>query len=393
MTRSQRRSPGEGKVKKLGPGKYQVGIPVPTDSGKTGYKTRIVYSDSRAAHNKALADLRKQWEGRASTRWKVKDYAAHWLQHRKPRVRPNTYAREATVCRMVVIPMLGHLWLDAVTTAQIDTTLTKLLQQGYKTSTVHTIKVQIGMMFRQATRWKFVVSNPFDDVEKITVTPTAHTVWTIEQAQHVLATCEDVTLKLLIWLGLMGMRSGEIRGLYRDNIVRWRDVAADQEVIGEITITKTINRLNDVWYVGEPKTPKSRRSLPLTRDLDVLIDEQFAVQKQQREQGGAAWLHKMEGDPIITSPRGGYYYSLTFQRKLDALTARVNVPRITLHELRHTATTLLMQARNDARTVMVLLGQSTFDMNLHYTHTNRERVQSVGSELQRRMRGTERGAS
>jgi len=167
--------------------------------------------------------------------------------------------------------------------------------------------------------------------------------WTAQQLQGFLRTAAGHRLFPALWLiSTTGMRRSELLGL------QWRDVDLD-------TATLSINRgLVSVGYethVSRGKTSNSRRAI----DLDATTVQVLSAWRdwQQTEQTvvGAeptGWVFTNSvGDPIHP-----HSISQTFNR----IVKRAGVPRIRLHDIRHTHGTLLIKAGVPVKVVSERLG-------------------------------------
>ena len=135
----------------------------------------------------------------------------------------------------------------------------------------------------------------------------------------------DVYGPLLALLVLTGMRSGE--GL----ALMWHDydpAAATLAVRG--TLAKG---WDGEWRRAEPKTERSRRTLPLPNAATIALRRQSASQKRKRLAAGSAWEDQ------------GFIFTDAIRRPLRqwavgaALTAslkRLGLPHVRVHDLRHT---------------------------------------------------------
>lgn len=95
-----------------------------------------------------------------------------------------------------------------------------------------------------------------------------------------------------------------------------------------------------------------------------------ARQAAERLQMGAGWH---DGDLVFTLPDGRPYHPERFSREFDRRVERHGVPRIRLHDLRHTWATLALAAGVPLKVVSERLGHATTaitaDVYSHVTPT------------------------
>jgi integrase len=177
---------------------------------------------------------------------------------------------------------------------------------------------------------------------------------------------------LLVVLGTAGLRIGEALGL------RWQDVDL---VAGRLVIRQALQRRRGVGLVFvEPKTPRSRRTVHLTSLAVDALAEQARLQARWSETMPSAARSGL----VFTNLSGGPIEPGTVNANLSRLLADAGLPRIRVHDLRHTTATTLLEAGVHPKVVQDLLGHSTIAITLDtYSHVAPTlHIQAVG-ELQR----------
>ncbi|MGI8537085.1 MAG: site-specific integrase [Mycobacteriales bacterium] len=143
-----------------------------------------------------------------------------------------------------------------------------------------------------------------------------------------------------------GLRRGEAVGL------RWSDVDL---AAGSLMIS---NQHVDVGYRvvhGEPKTKRGRRRIAL--DPGTLAH--LAVhRRRQVEQALAVWLPDAASGFVFAREDGSPYHPDFVTKHFDLLVRRAGLPRIQLHDLRHTHATLGLAAGIPAKVMADRLGHS-----------------------------------
>jgi integrase len=104
----------------------------------------------------------------------------------------------------------------------------------------------------------------------------------------------------------------------------------------------------------KPKTPKSRRSIPLPASLVQKLQDHKRRQAERRLKAGEHWQHhnlvfcSEEGTPLQI-PHLTYRY---FRPILE----EANLPQIRLYDLRHSQATILLIAGENPKVVSERLG-------------------------------------
>jgi integrase len=273
-----------------------------------------------------------------------------WLPGRAASLRPSTLDGYRRIVERHVVPAVGHLRLQHLSADQLDVLYAKLLSDGLAPKTVRNVHTTIHKALRDAVRKDLVPRNVADaaDAPKLTRpgekrmktwTPAEVTTFFEAIAEHRLAIA-------YVLAATTGMRRGEILGL------RWNDV----DIKGRrLTITRTILSVAYEITEGTPKTAKGRRSIALDAETARLLGQHRALQSAERGAGPTAGgddfvFSKPDGRPIHPD-----YFSQTFDRTVK----RLGLPRIRLHDLRHTHATLGLAAGVPVKIMSERLGHAT----------------------------------
>jgi integrase len=164
---------------------------------------------------------------------------------------------------------------------------------------------------------------------------------------------------LWVLLGTAGMRRGEAIGL------RWKDIDLDK---GRLSVVQTITQTRSKVTVGEPKTARGRRSIALDEaTVGVLRDHRKAMLEERMLVGpdfsdGGLVFHHPDGSCVRPDA-----VSAQFVRRVG----QYDLPRLTLHGLRHTWATLALEQGIHPRVVQERLGHSTIAITLGiYSHVS-----------------------
>lgn len=160
-----------------------------------------------------------------------------------------------------------------------------------------------------------------------------------------------------------GLRLGEALGL------RWSDL----DITARTVRVEGSMRHQDARYRGSgprlalnpPKTSAGRRTAPLAgfaaRELDALPRDAVYV------------FHRHNGKPLNPS---------TVQRAFDAAVARAGLPKMRVHDCRHTAATLALAGGASLDDVKRMLGHSSIAITSDtYGHLVSERQQAIADAL------------
>ena len=115
------------------------------------------------------------------------------------------------------------------------------------------------------------------------------------------------------------------------------------------------------FYVKEPKTASSARTIPLTAHTFKALCAMRADSRRQMAEFGLA------GDPFIlgTQEPESRPYNPTQLGKDFAAFCKMNGFKCTFHDLRHTFATMMIAGGTDVRTVASYLGHASVSMTLN----------------------------
>ncbi|CAM2779119.1 tyrosine-type recombinase/integrase [Skermania piniformis] len=182
-------------------------------------------------------------------------------------------------------------------------------------------------------------------------------IWTRDQVHTFATAASQHRLHAVYLLSCYGLRRSEACGL------RWCDVDLDT---GTLSVEQGhVEVAGKHHAVDEPKTARSRRTLPLPADAVTALRALRTRQRGERLALGIAWddtthvCSAEDGTPVL--PRT---YTLWFQRIAET----AELPRITLKNLRHTSVSVMLHAGIPASTVAAWHGH---DVRMTTTVYNR----------------------
>lgn len=152
----------------------------------------------------------------------------------------------------------------------------------------------------------------------------------------------NTIIRLLLYTG---MRSGECLGL------KWENINLDN---GLIHIQQTLSQTKDKgWFLSPPKTKKSDRTIKIdTRAIELLKLHQ---QEQEKEKTivGDSWQHP---EIVFTSSTGHFYDRSLLNTQFRKFIKTHGFHKVTIHGLRHTNASIMINAGVDIKAVSQNLG-------------------------------------
>ena len=158
-------------------------------------------------------------------------------------------------------------------------------------------------------------------------------------------TSEYSTFNTIIqFLLFTGLRIGECLAL------RWQNVDFENNTL---SIENTLCFADDKWFLAAPKTETSFRVLKLGTYTKELLLRHKREQDKLKAIVGDNWAHP---DIVFTSVIGNYYDRSYVNKELKKILANNNLPIISVHGLRHSNASLMINNGIDVKAVSEHLG-------------------------------------
>jgi len=210
----------------------------------------------------------------------------------------------------------------------------------------------------QAARLRLIAYNPaareyIDAPKADTKEPDA---FTDEEITRLLAASKGHRIEPLIALAVeTGLRQGELLGL------AWEDISADAVTVRKELVWMPGDRPRHGRYTrGEPKTPRSRRTVPLTPAAKAAIE-------RQRERLIADGFVPIATGPVFTNHRGRALSGSWVTHELYDLEKKAGIRRLPFKNLRTSFSTRLHAAGVPDVTIAALMGHTrTATTKRHY---------------------------
>ncbi|MEZ5343562.1 MAG: site-specific integrase, partial [Acidimicrobiales bacterium] len=320
-----------------------------------------------------LHALRENRGELGTSRQTVAVFLEAWLRDVvKPHLRPKTYRTYADQVRLHIVPAVGHVRLDRLSSQQVQRFLTAMQESGLSASTVNQTRRTLRTALAQARRWRLILENPVDHV-RVAAPESGRTGGILRpaEAQSLLDAAADDRLQALYVVSLaLGLRQGEALGL------TWSDVDLDK---GQLTIRKQLQRVDGVLQRVEPKTRRSRRTIALPTFAVIALRQHRTRQLEERLQVGPAWP---DNDLVFTTSVGTPVSARNVLRSFKRHLRSAGLPDIRWHDLRHTTASFLAMQGVHQRTAMEILGHSTTAMTTEiYTHVMPEWQRDAASRM------------
>ena len=311
-------------------------------SQKRGFKTkREAQIWEREQLNKATADLDMTFDS----------FVEQYTADMQTRIKENTWATKEHIIRTKIIPYFGKQKMSSITAQQIITWQNELMnykdENGKSLSPVYlkTINNQLSAIFNHAVKYYNLRENPCKKAGSMGKKKNREMLfWTKEEYLKFAEVMMDKPLsfyafEMLYWCGI---REGELLALTPADF--------DFEKC-TVSITKSYQRLNGQDLITTPKTEKSNRVIKMPQ---FLADEMQDYLKQ---------LYGIESNDRMFTVTKSYLH-----REMDRGAKEAGVKRIRIHDIRHSAVSLLIDMGFSATAIADRVGHESIDITYNYAH-------------------------
>ena len=376
MTRGRKRGDGNIHLRKDGrwEGRFVVG------RDERGFPvTKNVLARTKTECAAKLKELRERLETPAPEPTRPGITLGAWLdrwyqEYKKASLRPNTQMSYERRIYQHIIPALGNVYLDKLTTGDIQQFYAHLKQsgrllrrelygEGLSDQTVRGIHTTLHAALDKAVEEKLIFRNPADSCKLPPAKSREMKVLAPEEIQRLLIQAkEDGCYELLLLELATGLRRGEILAL------QWDDLNFRT---GALRVERQVHRVKGELVVSPPKTKAGNRTVLLPAPvLNVLQSYKQTVRSR--------WMFPSpvkEDAPMDPA---------AVRKRLQTVLERAECKRLRFHDLRHTFATASLEHGMDIKTLSTIIGHvsSTTTLNT-YAHITDAMRQNAADKIDR----------
>lgn len=381
----------EGSVYKDKNGRWRGVVTLPTVDDKV--KKKYFYGKTRKEVSDKVNTVINQLKNNTyyePCKTTLFDWLNVWLEtYSKHEVRPTTYINYETYIHRHIKDSIGGFKLCDLSTLVIQQFYNDKLKNGkligsggLSPKTMRNLHNMLHKALNQAVFLDMIQKNPADFAVIPKGAKKEMLYFTVEEQKKLQEVLDGERLGMAILLDLYtGMREGELLRL------TWQNVHIDLNGQSYIRVTQTVNRIScpqvirknkTAITINEPKTPHSKRIIPLLPDIAAKLENYRVEQKK---------LFKEKGFPpsdfVFTSTTGTIIDPRNFQDYFRNLLKRNGIRIINLHGLRHTFATRALESGMSPKTLSKILGHANVGFTLDtYAHVTNELKADAISQLQ-----------
>lgn len=328
--------------------RYEVRYRKPdgTDTGKRGFK-RKMDADAWGAANVTTAKSVGAYIDPQAGRRLVEDFWEPWLAAKKTKTKPSYIKSLKDAWRVHVEPQWGMREMQSITRDEVQRWVTDLAGRRSASVTIRAENLLRSLMER-AKADRCIHDNPCDGIELPRKQVRKHVYLSADELSRVAMQC-GWREPIVLTLGLCGMRWGELVALRVEDVDLQRC---------RLHIYRSITRLSSRMVETDPKTHDGRSVM-----FPLVLRPLLAKQCEGREPSD--FLFTAPGEPL-DEPMGNGWNPTRHDGWFAVALRRAGVERghMTIHDLRHTAASLMVQSGANVKTVQRQLGHKSAAMTL-----------------------------
>jgi integrase len=299
----------------------------------------------------------------------VSQWAAEWMERERANWTLETYRKYEQVMRLHILPVIGKMKILDVRTPHIQSLIDKKLNT-LAPKTINSIRGAVHRLFECALAAQAIMNNPVHSV----TTPRLKRVKvkTADKAElsQLMAAVNGTDIEMIVRIAIFaGLRRGELCGL------KWDDLNIST---GTLTVQRSITQVRGIVEEKPTKTDAPRQIKLSDSLLTALKAYRLKLQKSSKL---SEWM--------CVKLKGGRHTPYSLGRSFHRVAVKAGM-KLTLHSLRHTQATMLINAGVPVKVVSERLGHSTTTITQNlYTHVLPHMQDQAASVLETELDGIE----
>jgi len=314
------------------------------NSGRQVTKTFRFKADAEAWERTQLLDRDKGGVPIAAT-GTVAQWADQWLAISRD-LAPSTIKTYRRDLDRYILPDIGNIKLKDLTTEHIDAMLNEHTARGLAASTVHRHRRTVRTMMAVAVKRNKLAVNVVDNVKPPRLPHKEMRFLTIEQLERL---ADNIGARYRAWAlvaGYAGLRWAEMLAVTKGNFTG--DV---------IYVDAQLVQVDGLWRRVPPKSASSRRRVPLPKSVGDALREHIDTYCPNGTPDSLVFTNNA-GRPLVhPSFTGNVFKPALVRAGLDR--------NVRIHDLRHSAVAIAIQAGGHPKSIQMRFGHSsmkvTFD--------------------------------
>ena len=382
-----KRSNGEGTIFKRKDGKWCASKYIILTDGTC--KRKYLYGKTQKEVKEKLKKLDSCRLPNETDDMTLQEWMLLWLdKYKKIMLKQTTYENyKLNINVHIVGSEIGSIKLTSLTTGMLQTFYNNKLEgkdnaKKLSRRTVEYLHTIIGSSLAQAYKNELITKN----VNEFTVLPSKEkneiVPLSADEVKKVLIAAKKSDIYALIVVEIFtGMRKGEILGL------QWKDVDFDKNVIYvrhnlcRVQSDSSEDSRKTKLVLMEPKTRKSKRTIPLSKEAVHVLRYHRMKQNEQKMKYRTIY---QDQDIVFAKANGDFESPREVIKKFHKVLESAGVRKCRFHDLRHTFASLLLNEGESMKVIQEVLGHSTITTTMDiYSHVSEEKKEQSVAILEK----------
>lgn len=314
------------------------------------------------------------------------DFAKQWEDKYASTLAGTTYGNHQRKLKDHILPVIGHMEMNKINELILLDLLSNLKRKDGKEGELSFHSKQdiyrtLQSIFKYATKWKVIQSNPMEGIEKPKPNDTEYEhgdlqVYDEEEIAQLMKLIqhEPEHWRIMFTLALAaGLRRGELLGL------EWKNV---DTVNNQVEIKQTIVLTKTGPHIKTTKTKTSKRIVTLPSSMI----EELKTYRKQWVKNKLKYADQWEEDKyewVFCNEKGHHLHPSSPTNKWSKFLKANEFKYIRLHDLRHTSASLLIAQGVHAKIISERLGHSDISITMNtYGHAFKSADRAAADKLE-----------
>ena len=321
------------------------------------YKTVKTEKEAKSLMHKMICDMEKGIVTRKTTKT-VGEWMDEWLSMYLPNIAQTTRKGYMTKIKDYIKPAIGDIPLNKLRAYDVQTMVNYMIAKPLSAKNIRDTFNNVNAAMKKAVVLHMIPYNPCEGVVLPKLKKYKAKVYDTNMIHKLLEVAKGTDMYIpLLLLTTAGLRRGELVAL------RWEDVDFKRNILR--IRRNMVNGLDGVII----KAPKSESGI---RDIHVgkeVMEELRKARVQYLSDAMTCGYGFQNLDLVVRQEDGSPVKPDSMTQKWERFLKKYNLPKIRLHDLRHSNATALIQAGVSPKVVQQRLGHSDVNITLNtYTH-------------------------
>lgn len=318
-----------------------------------------------------------------SNHYKFSQLVDQWRIYQKPQLAEKTVARYEGIIIDYLLPAFGNKLVKSIQPIHIENYLAELRKDGirkdgkiggYSPKTIRHHYTLLSSLFSHAVKWKIISESPCSFVDAPKVPKTEVKYYQPEQVDTLLKALNKAPMKYKVFVHVAlfsGCRRSEIMGL------EWKDIDFEKHTF-HICRTSQYTKGKGIFSIKLLKDGSPSRTVTIPEGTIELLRQYKVYQNKQKFNYGDGWVNS---DRLFVQENGKPMSPDTPYQWFEGFLKVNGLPKITVHQLRHTNISLMIYQGTDIVTIAAEKGHSVYTMLNTYAHVIRKACEEGALKL------------